>query len=292
MQQIHSLKPQGFLSFANDFPGVEFGALNVFVGPNGSGKSNLLEAARFLSLAPTGLRPALTRGGARIADWCFEDSQTASVEVVVRRSPGKERLRYRLEIWNESDVRVCSEVLTDEGSRPGKSRTYLSHDRGEVTLTRKNGKERKLGTFDPSYPIIDQIKDATEYPEMDWMRRQLALYRFITEAHLGARNNPLRQAQSAAQPQGVLLDDGKNLPLIINTLHQHSGMREALVEHVREVYPYVDQIEVDLSMGEAQIVFMARKGGRIPAARLSDGTMRWGATGRPCRAFAPFRSSG
>jgi predicted ATPase len=276
MHRIQLLKPRGFLSFSDDFPGVELGPLNVFVGPNGSGKSNLIEAARFLSLAPTGLRPALTRGGASVSDWCFGDTQTASVDVVVRGPPRRTALHYRLEIWNESEVRICSETL--EEHEPGKrGRSYLRNDRGEIRLTRKNGRERKLaGKIDPSHPIIDQIKDATEYPEMDWMRRHLAAYRFITEAHFGGRNNPLREAQSAAQPQEFLLEDGKNLPLIINTLHQRSGMRAAMLEHVREVYPYVDQIEVDFSMGETQILFIETKSGaRTPAVRLSDGTIRW-----------------
>lgn len=276
MHRIQSLKPRGFLSFADDFPGVELGALNVFVGPNGSGKSNLIEAARFLSLAPNGLRPALTRGGATVSDWCFEDSQTASVDVVVRGPPRKKALHYGLEIWNESDVRICSEIL-EEHPKQTKPFRYLTNERGEIKLTRRNGKERKLSEkIDPSHPIIDQIKDAAEYPEMDWMRRHLAAYRFITEAHFGGQGNPLRAAQSAAQPQELLLADGRNLPLIINTLHQRSGMRQALLEHVREVYPYVDQIEVALNMGETQIVFIeTKRGARTPAVRLSDGTMRW-----------------
>ncbi len=277
MNRIQSLKPQGFLSFAEEFPAVELGPLNVFVGPNGSGKSNLIEAARFLSLAPNGLRPSLTRGGARISDWCFEDAQTARVEVVVGGPPRKTSLRYVLEIWNESDVRICFETLEEHEPVSTKLRPYLSYERGEVRLARKSGKERKVvAKVDPSHPVIDQIKDATEYPEMAWMQRQLASWRFITEAHFGGRNNPLRAAQSSSQPQERLLDDGRNLPLIINGLHQRSGMRHAILKHVREVYPFVDQIEVDLNMGETQIVFVEeKKGSRTPAVRLSDGTMRW-----------------
>lgn len=278
--QIEFLRPRGFLSFAPDFPGVSLGPLNVLVGPNGSGKSNFIDAARFLAAAPNGLRPFLTQGGSTIADWCFCDVQTASVDIRVTGPSRTTPLHYRLEIANEGDARIVDETLEEVYAKEGKKRPFffLSHEPGGIRLSRKSGGERRLVPIDvdPSVPVIEQIKDFHEYPEMAWMRRHLDSYGFFGEAHFGRIGNELRQAQPVAQPHQTLLENGRNLPLVLNALYRRSGLRQQLLDHVREIYPFVDQIEVDMAMGQVQVIFVESGRNRhTPAARLSDGTMRW-----------------
>lgn len=279
--RIRSIRPRGFLSFAADTERIELEQLNLLVGANGSGKSNLIEAARFLSMgANASLRANLTRHGSRIADWCFNDGDEARVEVVSDGPGRKAPLRYELAFANEQSLRISSETLEEVQPSTGKKRPffYVSHERAGIKVNRKTGRERTLvaAKLDASSPVLEQIRDPMEYPELEWMRSHLTSYRFATEAHIGGAMNPLRTPQSATQEEKELLENGRNLPLVVNQLHQQSGFRQRLIEHMREVYPSVDQIEMAFVMGETQLVFLeTARGRRTPSTRLSDGTLRW-----------------
>jgi predicted ATPase len=274
--RIQRLRPSGFLSFSEGFAGVVLADLNVLVGPNGSGKSNFIDAARFLAAAPKGLSAFLTQGGGVVADWCFRDGRFAAVEVIAT-GPGRPHpLRYQLELANAREPRILAETLEAAGG--AKARVFLHHEVAGIRLRRRTGAKTTLPLkeLDPSLPVIEQIKDARAYPEMAWIRRHLDGYRFFGEAHFGRLGNELRRPQNAAQPQEFLLEDGSNLPLIVNAMFKRSGFRQRLLEHVQELYPHVEEVEVDFSMGFIQLIFIEKGHQRYtPAARLSDGTMRW-----------------
>ncbi len=279
--QLEFLQPRDFLSFGPDFPGVELGPLNVLVGANGSGKSNFLEAARFLHEAPKGLRGFLTNGGSRVGDWCFQGAALAVVRARVSGPRQRVPLGYQLGLRNTDDVVLAEERLREEphGRSAKVPRPLLGGTPNGYALKRRRGADRLIpgSQLRRELPVIEQVRDPGQYPEVDWLRGHLAGYSFYGEAHFGRYGNELRHAQSAAQPERTLLESGRNLALVLNgSLNRSTEFRDALLEHVQEVYPFVGSIGTDITMGQVQVVFTEKgRTDATPAARLSDGTMRW-----------------
>ena len=73
---IQHLTPKNFLSFGPGNPGIELGALNLFIGPNGSGKSNLFEAINLMRATPKDVRD-VTRKGGGVTEWIWKGNPGA-----------------------------------------------------------------------------------------------------------------------------------------------------------------------------------------------------------------------
>ncbi len=85
----------------------------------------------------------------------------------------------------------------------------------------------------------------------------------------------MRRAQQPDLPSDFLEEDGRNLSLVLNDL-QHQGMTRIIVEKLQAVYEDVKDISVRVAGGTVQ-TFLWERGlsSPIPAARLSDGTLRY-----------------
>ncbi len=85
----------------------------------------------------------------------------------------------------------------------------------------------------------------------------------------------LRAGQRPDLPSDFLEEDGRNLSLVLNDL-QYRGALDTIVEKLRAVYEDVESINVRVAGGTVQ-TFLRERGmsSPIPAARLSDGTLRY-----------------
>lgn len=280
---IKSLQLANLLSYGPDHPPIELKPLNVLVGANGSGKSNFLEAISLLQAAPDQItRPVRDGGG--IQDWLHQSAgQTGArpdawVDAVIANSQGNNHFRYRV-AFNEMGGRfqVQDEYLEYEKAQTGKAQPYFFYrwNSGRPVLNTKGLGERGLqrDSIQPDLSILAQKRDADLYPELTWVARQLAAIRQYREWTFGRYATP-RLAQKTDAPNDRLEPDCSNLGLVLNRLRMNGAARRKLVTSLRQVYEGIEDVDVSIQGGMAQ-VFLMEANGPIPATRLSDGTLRY-----------------
>ena len=117
MESIHSIRLDGFLSFAPGSPALELEPLNVLIGPNASGKSNLIEAFELLRSTPTDFAAAIRDGGGP-REWIWKGQPhagSATMETVLaKKNPAWDPLRHRLEFSTvQNRVEVLDEAIEE-----------------------------------------------------------------------------------------------------------------------------------------------------------------------------------
>lgn len=281
IKQVHI---SNLLSFGPKSEPVELGALNVLIGPNGSGKSNFLEALSLLQAAPGKITDPIRDGGG-IRDWLYKSAKQstkkdARIEVILKNSIHPKDLRYGL-AFHEAGGRfeLSDEFLENENADSGKSQPYFfyrwNEGRPVLNSTVNTLVARKLHreSLKPDQSILAQKRDSDFYPELTWVGDQLQGMRFYREWTFGRYATP-RLPQKTDLPNDKLEQDGSNLGLVINRLRMNVSARKRLVEALRVIYDGIEDVDVRVEGGTAQ-VFLIEANGIMPATRLSDGTLRY-----------------
>lgn len=279
---IKQLQVTNLLSYGPDAEPVKLGPLNVLIGPNGSGKSNFLEALSLLQAAPDQITHPIRDGGG-IRDWLHKSNSSihlkdARIEALIVNSRNAKDIRYGL-AFHETGGRfeISDEFLENETSDPGKDQPYFFYrwNNGRPVLNTTALGERKLlrESIKPDQSILAQKRDADLYPELTWVADQLRAMRLYREWTFGRYAAP-RLPQKTDLPNDKLEQDGSNLGLVINRLRMNVVARKQLIEALRVVYDGIEDVDVRVEGGTAQ-VFLIETNGIMPATRLSDGTLRY-----------------
>lgn len=281
---IKQVRVSNLLSFGPSTEAIPLGPLNVLIGPNGSGKSNFLEALSLLQAAPDQITRPIRDGGG-IQDWLHK-SATASrivdarIEVVLSNGSHPKGFRYGLAFHQAGGrFELSDEFLENEIADTGKSQPYFYYHwnsgRPVLNSTVSTLGQRKLlrESLKPDQSILAQKRDADLYPELTWVADQLQDMRFYREWTFGRYATP-RLPQKTDLPNDKLEQDGSNLGLVINRLRMNVAARKRLIEALRVVYEGIEDVDVRIEGGTAQ-VFLIEAGGIMPATRLSDGTLRY-----------------
>ena len=80
--------------------------------------------------------------------------------------------------------------------------------------------------------------------------------------------------QRSDLPNDLLAEDTSNLGLVLNRLRRVPAAKKRLLEAARKLYEGVTDFDVIVEGGTVQ-VFLEEDGITVPAARLSDGTLRY-----------------
>lgn len=276
---IHSLKLTNFLSFGSDSKPIELGPLNVLIGPNGSGKSNLIEAMTLMQWAPMELNTPISVGGG-VREWLWKGAEvvpTASLEAVVEYREGAVPLRYRLAFTEKSQrFELADERIESSEARAGERQPSLhyGYEDGRPTLI-VQGHRRELDRNDlhPEHSILSQRKDPDQYPELTYLGEAFKGIRVYREWSLARHSSP-RQPQKADLPNDHLTEGASNLGLVVNRLCKEPAVKRRLLQELRELYEGIEDLHVFIEGGTVQ-VFISEGPFAVPAARLSDGTLRY-----------------
>jgi len=279
---IKQLQISNLLSYGPESTSITLGALNVLIGPNGSGKSNFLEALSLLQAAPDQITRPIRDGGG-IKDWLHKSPnpdapKDARIDAVIANRGGTKDFRYSL-AFHETGGRfeISDEFLENETADTGKSQPYFYYrwNGGRPVLNTTTLGERKLlrESIKPDQSILAQKRDADLYPELTWVADQLRAMRLYREWTFG-RYAPPRLPQKTDLPTDKLEQDASNLGLVLNRLRMNVAARRRLLEALRVVYPGIEDVDVRIEGGTAQ-VFLIETNGIMPATRLSDGTLRY-----------------
>lgn len=278
---IQRIKLKNILSFGPDAQDLELKPLNVLVGPNGSGKSNLIEAIGLLQAAPRDLQKPIREGGG-VGNWVWrgEPSETfAEVEVVMPHGNNR-LLRYRLTFYEDNQrFRLHGEILcrvaddADPDPIP-----YFQASSNNVHLLYKDARQEtgrstikvKPGSADQS--VFANIK-GPPYREITHTGEQVHGIRFYREWIFGSRS-PLRRSQQADLPNDFLMEDGRNLGMVLNRLMREPKAADRLLAALRQLYADIVDFHVNVEGGTVQ-AFLREGDITVPAVRLSDGTLRY-----------------
>lgn len=63
--------------------------------------------------------------------------------------------------------------------------------------------------------------------------------------------------------------------MVLSQIKEDRKLRTAFIEHVRDLYPTIIDFDVRILPGFVQVTLEEEHVGRIPATRLSDGTLRY-----------------
>ena len=266
---IHRIKLRNLLSFGPEPQELELKPLNVLIGPNGAGKSNLVEVIGLLKAVPGDLLGTVIEGGG-IFEWLWRSAGKATsgeLEVVVAGSDDQGPLRYRLAIAGDDNngFRVVEERLED--AAPDGRRLHLQ----------SNGKTARVGVLKelrahPQRSMLSEFRHP-DHPELMYMTDELPRVALFREWSFG-RNHPARLPQRPDLPNRFLLEDARNLGLVLSQLTREYEAREQLVKALRAFYEGVEDYHVDIQFGTVE-TFLREGKTSIPATRLSDGTLRY-----------------
>ena len=247
---IERLQVKGLLSFGPDGIDLPLEPLNVIIGPNGSGKSNLLQVLALLR-ADAGV------GSSSMAGWqgmlwegppYLEEGADAQATIVATVTmPPVEEIP-------ESLVHSISCFVYDDCSF-----------------------DESIGVVDKSGNIhlLDEFDDESEPNREDYLRAlclwysRMRLYRDWTFGALA----PPRRGHSGDSNVSKLSENADDLAVLISRFS--SGRRKRLVKYLDRFYEGVVDVSTPVHDGKASVVVEEQSGRLIPAARLSDGTLRY-----------------
>ena len=285
---MHRIKLENILSFGPDAQELELKPLNVLIGPNGSGKSNLIEVIGLLKAAPSDVLAPIREGGGG-GNWIWRGEPTATearVEIVVGSllyPAGKQPLRYSVAFcpfvfgigFLKEEIVEDKQAERDEGG----AERYLWRSGANVILSyldesgKRSQRELPVNEIRSDLSILSQLRDPIQYPELTYLGMGLTGIHLYREWSFG-RFTPPRLPQKADLPNQALAEDGRNLGMVLNRLEGDSKAKRRLLSALQKLYHGIDDYYVQVEAGSVQ-VFLMEGNLRIPATRLSDGTLRY-----------------
>jgi len=294
---LRTLRLTNVLSYGPEGVEIELQPLNVLIGPNGSGKSNLIEALALLKAAPTDLAAPIRAGGG-IAEWPWKGgtqetsrARDLTIEATLNYPPRGMPVRYRLQLARVGyQLELSDEVIENVEKthcnardvffyyRYQKGRPVLSVCREHQTPGDQHGSyQRELNRedIDPYQSILSQRKDPDLYPEVTYVGKVFSQIGLFRVPNLGP-GSVVRGPQAADEPSSFLLEDGRNLGMVLNDLLSRPLTKRLLVEKLKEFCEYVEDIGTKVHAGTVETPFHER--GLLdatPSMRLSDGALRY-----------------
>ena len=142
-------------------------------------------------------------------------------------------------------------------------------------LNYSDGRNRQLRPeeVESQQSILAQRKDPDHYPELTYLGDEFGRIRLYREWSFG-RYTPPRLPQKADLPNDYLVEDCKNLGLVVNRLKREPMVKASILEAIQVLYEGVTDFDVSIEGGTVQ-VFLHEGKITVPATRLSDGTLRY-----------------
>lgn len=273
---------RNILSFGPSAQDLTLEPLNVVIGPNGSGKSNLIEIIGLLRAAPEDLHKPIKQNGG-VSNWVWRgepNERFAEIEVDLSRAPNQ-RAIYQLCFYEDNQqFRLHSESLCDLNSKNDPNPVpFFDSGSDWVRLLSKDtpnlkGRSRTTDIASRRKESAFSFVKGPKYPEVSYVGEQFKRIQIYREWEFG-RHASLRFPQSADLPNDVLMEDSKNLGLVLNRLKRdHPNSADRILHGLQQLYENIEAIDVNVEGGTVQ--FSLRESNlTIPASRLSDSTLRY-----------------
>ena len=276
---IHRIRLRNVLSFGPSAQDLTLEPLNVVIGPNGSGKSNLIEIIGLLRAAPEDLlKPIQQSGGVSNWVWRGESNERfAEIEVDLSRGPDQGAI-YQLSFYEDNQqFRLHSESLCD--LNPRSTVPYFDSGSNWVRLLTKDtpnlrGRSKTTDIASRGKSSAFSFIKGPKYPEVTYVGEQFNRIQIYREWEFGRRAS-LRFPQSADLSNDVLMDDGKNLGLVLSRIKRdHPKSADRILHGLQQLDENIEAIEANIEGGTVQFSLRER-GFTIPTTNLPDGALRY-----------------
>lgn len=205
----------------------------------------------------------------------------ATVEALLSFQLNKDlNLRHRLSFTAVGQrFELIDERIENEkaGVARKKPVLYFGYERGRPMLNVKDSQKPRVlkrERLHPERSILAQFKDPETYPVLAFVSNAYDDIAFYREWSFG-RGSPARMPQKADLPTDHLLEDARNLGLILNRYRIEPLTKQSLIEAMRQVFDGIVDFSVKIEGGTVQVFLEEERGWSTPATRLSDGTVRW-----------------
>jgi len=293
---LKSIKLTNLLSFGPNSEPLELGPLNVLIGANGSGKSNLIEAISLLQAAPRNLTKPIVEGGG-LREWLWkgaEGTPVATIEVGIEypdrahvNEAGK-LLRYKLSFTDvQQQIEVVDEHLVENSTGNGQHQLvpYFTHKGTDININLSENISMQPSESNGSYAresALSLYKGPTFEspsisvflaPTINFASQQLDAIRIYRNWRFAPNEDPRRLLPVEAQGD-FLNEDASNLIAVLNILLKNNKVKKQLIRYLNDFYRFAENIRV--SPFRHYLELRVKDGDFFtPAARLSEGTLRW-----------------
>jgi len=284
MRLIKHIKASNLLSFGPDGLDLELHDLNVLIGPNGSGKSNFLEIFEVLRALPrneearNNLIEIMSKGGAS-EEWIWKGYRTPEIFLEISLNEFKYNnqdafnVKHDLHIVVAHGPYILKEFVKKNSFQEDmdKSHFFYKNDRiNDVLIWDSFLDDLKQIPSPGTLSILCQRIIDSPLSDIADAYEKIRLYREWTFG----RNTIFRTPQRADQRNDRLEPDFSNLGMFLSRLRKDPATKRALVTGLQDLYEGLTDFEVITEGGTVQI-FFTEGDFSIPAARLSDGTLRY-----------------
>ena len=259
---------------------------SVFVGANGTGKTNLYRALALLRAAADGsiTRAIAEEGGIASVMWAGERRRSSPARIAIKgyfeADCGQPAKMYEIEVGlprpTDAAFRIEPLVKLERLSlRVGSRETVLMERKGPAVMLRNEAGKREThgDAILASETALSAFRDATRYPELESVRRELCDWRMYHGFRTDAAS-PIRQpCHAIAAP--TLAADGRNLAAVIATLAFIRQDTAVINQAVDDAFPGA----VLTASDEGSWCSLALQFPDMPRAfaaqELSDGTLKY-----------------
>jgi predicted ATPase len=292
---LRTLRLTNLLSYGPKGTEIELQPLNVLIGPNGSGKSNLIEAIALLKAAPGDITAPIRTGGGML-QWPYKGPRGRAmgpyfeIETTVSCPEVIGPLQYTVGLGQTGQgIEVLREAIEDidpENPQNLDVDWYYRHDSGVMVIrtteaqlvptgVRPRRGQLQLRGLSGGESILSQRKDPEQYPEISHLGAVLSEIRLLRNCDVGPRSI-LRGPQRADEPSDFLLEDGRNLGIVLNDLLNRPATKKRMLGELARFYGYVQDITTKIHAGTVETFLHERDfADSTPSIRLSDGTLRY-----------------
>ena len=240
--------------------------LNVLIGPNGCGKTNLIEAIGLLQALPGDLGSTLLRGGP-MPEWIWCGTTPRPSAVLMEFSTeGEPEFRYHLELGAAGPQAVIMEEQLEANDR---DRPVFSRSANRLDFPAQPDAKLENRTIS----ALKYLGNPVLSPAIDSLARSLEAIRIYRDWDTSTAS-PVRRGIHTSVLSEQLDEGGHNLALVLHNL-DGSAARDNIevylgrvLEGFKKLYTPIEAGLIRVHLGEAGLQ------NRVPASRLSDGTLR------------------
>jgi predicted ATPase len=267
---ISSLTLRNILSFREP-PPLELRPLNILIGANASGKSNLISCIQLLQALPNSLSRFIRDPDAWI--WKGPKRTEDAARVTCQFEAEEEALTYEIAFSAVERTLVIQTEVLEASENLGHITPFLNRFAGSLQIEGQTAPEQGSPHIPRNESVLEAYRNPVAPNPITRSARAFSDIRIYRGFHTG-ENDETRRGVSSSGPKHPLAENGYNLALVLDEMDFHRSMKK-VKEYLHRLSDRFEDIKVRIEVGRANVYARERGIGMIPAAGLSDGTLKF-----------------
>jgi predicted ATPase len=270
---ISSLTLRNILSF-RDPPPLKLRSLNILIGANASGKSNLISCIQLLRALPNSLGSFIgQRGGTESWIWKGAKGRDDATGVTCQFKTEQEKLEYEITFSAVAHALVVLTEMLTQGEEPRLTPPFLNRDAGSLHIAGQRAPGPETPTIVRNESVLAVYRnplDPTPITRSAQAFNDIRVYRGFRTGE----NDETRLGVSSSGPKHPIEETGYNLSLVLQEM-DFQGSLKNVKEYLHRLSDRYEDIKIRPEGGRSTVYVQERGIKMIPAAGLSDGTLKF-----------------